>query len=163
MVSPYAVFRSLGFSALAAISVQIVAAVFALALVCVASFRFSPRQALGVTATASLLVSPYAYDYDLPIVGIGLAMLLPDFIRLGSERERMAIYGLSFVAAGWGLAQATIWPDVGAGDVMPLSMAGPALLAINGLTWRILARDARAPEGALLAAGAGSTAKCAAC
>ncbi|MGO9475192.1 MAG: glycosyltransferase family 87 protein [Rhodomicrobium sp.] len=161
MVSPYAVFRTLGFSALAAISIQIAVALFALALVCIASFRFSPRQALGVTAIASLLISPYAYDYDLPIVGIGLAMLLPDFIRLASERERLAMYGLSFVASSWGLAQATIWSDAAAGDVMPLSMAGLALVAIAGLTWRILSRDAKASEAMPLAAGA--TAKAAAC
>src|SRR5208282_3911703 len=151
------------FSALAAISIQIVAAVSALASVCMASFRFSPRQALGVTAIASLLISPYAYDYDLPIVGIGLAMLLPDFIRLASERERLAIYGLSFAAASWGLAQATIWSNVGAGNVMPPSMAGLALIAILGLTWRILSRDAVASEGTPLAADAGATARAATC
>ena len=62
-----------------------------------------PRTALGVAALASVMVSPYAYDYDLPIAGIGLALLLPDFLEAASTRARGAIYGLIFVAGSYGM------------------------------------------------------------
>jgi hypothetical protein len=139
MVSPYAAIRTLGCSSAVSFIAQALVAVLALALVCLASFRFSSRQALGLTAVASLLISPYAYDYDLPIAGIGFALLLPDLIRLGSERERMILYILGFVTAGWGLAQAP-WSDVEIRDKMTFSMAGLTLVAMLVLVWRILLR-----------------------
>jgi hypothetical protein len=85
-----------------------------------------------------------------------MALLLPDILRLGTERERLAIYGLSFVAAVFGLAQVARFaaqygsstPYAQDGSSMPyemvrnaLSVAGLTLAAILGLTWRILLRD----------------------
>ena len=64
-----------------------------------------PAQVLGLMALASLLVSPYAYDYDLPIGGIALALLMPDLLRLTTERERVALFGLSCFACLFGFAQ----------------------------------------------------------
>jgi hypothetical protein len=109
-----------------------------------------------LTAIASMLISPYAYDYDLTVFGIGIALLLPDILRLGTERERAAIYGLSFITAVFGLAQVARFaaqygssmPYAQYGSNMPyemvrnaLSVAGLTLPAILGLTWRILLRD----------------------
>jgi hypothetical protein len=51
-----------------------------------------------------VLISPYAYDYDLPVLGIGLALLLPEIVQFGSERERATIYGLIFIAEIYGFA-----------------------------------------------------------
>jgi hypothetical protein len=103
------------------------------------------RQSLGLAAVASLLISPYAYDYDLPIYGIGLALLLPDLERLGSKVELTAIYVMSALIGLVGLAQSfrlqvQFGPDVALGDDMPLSVAGPALVVLLGLMWRILGR-----------------------
>jgi hypothetical protein len=63
------------------------------------------RRQLGLTAVASLLISPYAYDYDLPILGIGLALLMPDLARLATARELATLVGLTFAASVYGLAQ----------------------------------------------------------
>jgi hypothetical protein len=126
----------------------------ALAVVWLAIRRgFAPRHALGLTAIASVLISPYAYDYDLPIFGIGIALLLADILRLGTERERLAIYGLSIITGVFGMAQASRFSaEYGSNMSLEmirdaLSVAGLALVAILGLTWRILIRDyeSRAP------------------
>jgi hypothetical protein len=147
MVSPYAALKTLGVSATIAFVVQVLAAALSLALVSIAALRGFPlRQTLGLTAMASLLISPYAYDYDLPIYGIGFALLLPDFIRLGTHRERAALYGLTFIMGFAGLAQSfrlqvlfgsnvTI-----SNDSMPLTVAGLILVMLLGLSWRILTR-----------------------
>jgi hypothetical protein len=149
MISPYAALRTLGFPASGAFLGQILAAGLAITLVCVAAWRgFRPRQSLGLTAMASLLISPYAYDYDLPIFGIGLALLLPDIMRLASPRERAAIYGLTFMMGFFGLAQSfrlqvQFGPHAVIGDNMPVSLAGLMLAMLLGLAWRIVRRDAR--------------------
>ena len=106
MISPYAALHSFGFPARIAIAAQVLVAAFSLSVVCLAVYRrLELRQSLGLTAIASLLISPYAYDYDLPIYGVGFALLLPDLVRLGSEFERKVLYGLSFFTGIFGLAQ----------------------------------------------------------
>jgi hypothetical protein len=148
MVSLYAALYTFGFPATFAIAAQALIAVVSLAMVCLTVRRGIPlRQSLGLTAIASLLISPYAYDYDLPIYGIGLALLLPDLMRLGSKIERAVLYGLSFFTGIFGLAQslrlqmqAAANPVIDENNI-PLSVAGLTLLALLGLAWRILRRD----------------------
>ena len=43
------------------------------------------------------MISPYAYDYDLPVFGVGLAMLLPDLARFAARGERRALYAFVMV------------------------------------------------------------------
>ena len=40
---------------------------------------------LGRDRVVSASISPYAYDYDLPIAAIGVALLLPDLIKVGRK------------------------------------------------------------------------------
>jgi len=143
MVSFYAVARTLGISTPPAMLAQMIVAILALAAV-VVSRRFSLRQSLGLTTLASLLISPYAYDYDLPILGVGLALLLPDILQFGTMIERSALYLLSFFACGFGLAVTAIMSKQLAtgmpGESMPVSLGGGALLCVFGLMWQILMR-----------------------
>jgi hypothetical protein len=92
-----------------------------------------------------LLVSPYAYDYDLMILGIGLGFLLPDLTELGTERERLVLYALTLSMGIFSVAQTAIaWeskPAVVVGEDIKLSLSGLALIAILALTWRILRRS----------------------
>ena len=142
MVSPFAAALTFGFSAFTAMIAQALVASLALIAVVVASRRFSLRQSLGVTAIASLLISPYAYDYDLPILGIAFALLLPDLTRLGTDRERLVLYGLSLFACGFSIGQLARSSSSGTVEgPMSLSLSGLALVAILGVTWRILRRD----------------------
>jgi hypothetical protein len=145
MVSIYATIRSLGLPALVASEAQIVVAILALASVVVACWRLSPRQALGLTAIATLLISPYAYDYDLLIMGIGLGLLLPDLVSLGTDRERLALYVSSLFIGIFSIVQTVISESssnkVGGEDVDHLSLGGLALVVILLLTWRILLRS----------------------
>lgn len=70
-----------------------------------ATRKMSPTFALGITAMVSVMISPYAYDYDLPIIGIGLALLLPDLVQMANARERSVIYGLILLAGAYGMLQ----------------------------------------------------------
>ncbi len=71
--------------------------------------RFSLQQSLGLTAIASLLISPYAYDYDLPILGVGLALLLPDILQFGTAFERSLLYTWPSLRAASGLWRPWSW------------------------------------------------------
>jgi hypothetical protein len=148
MVSVYSALLSFGFSATTALMGQVMVAILVLAIVCLAALCGLPvRQSLGLTAIGSLLISPYAYDYDLPILGIGLSLLLPDLLRRGSRREQVVILALSFVTCVIGLAQtflrlkAPVEAIAKAGDNMALSFAGLTLLIVLGLICRILERS----------------------
>ena len=144
MVSPYAAIRSLGASASVAFILHTAAALFSLAVLLLAiRNKMSPTQQLGLAVVAGLLISPYAYDYDLPIYGLGLALVLPDVLRLASEREQAAIFGLSFFTSALGLANYTALAllDSSPGPVRQPSVAGITLFALVVLIWRILRRD----------------------
>jgi Glycosyltransferase family 87 len=145
MISLYAVVRTFGFSALVATTAQVLVAIFALGMIVLASRQLSPRQSLGITAIATLLISPYAYDYDLLILGIGLGLLLPDLTDLGTERERLALYALILFIGVFSIAQTVILSeptsDKVIGEDMGLSLGGLALVSILIISWRILRRS----------------------
>ncbi len=146
MISAYAALYMAGAPATAAFWGQAIIACLALGAVLLAVVRAtSPAFALGVTAMVSVMISPYAYDYDLPMLGIGLALMLPDLIRMASARERGVMYALILLAGAYGLLQSArlaaqygqkVNPD---GHVTP-AIAGLALMALLALLLRILAR-----------------------
>lgn len=147
MVSPYAALRSFDLPAGLAGLAQVVSAVGALGAVVVAARRFTPTQALGVTALVTLLVSPYAYDYDMTIVAVGFALLLPDLVRLASPARRGTIYALFFVSSGFGLVQSSrlsgaylMEPDKLL-ESFPISLAAVGLVAAVAMVVRVVAGD----------------------
>jgi hypothetical protein len=149
MISFFATLRTFGLSAGVAIAGQLVSAAFALSVMCLGVRRgFETRQSLGLTAIATLLISPYSWDYDLPILGIGIALLLPTLMRLGSGREKVAIFGLTLFTSMYSLVQAgRLSIQYGsnlammADDHLALSVVGLTLAAILWLFWRILQND----------------------
>jgi hypothetical protein len=161
MISLYAVVRTFGFSALVATTAQVLVAIFALGMVVLASRQLSPRQSLGVAAIATLLISPYAYDYDLLILGIGLGLLLPDLTDLGTERERLALYALIPFIGVFSIAQtlflSQLTSDKVIGEPIGISLGGLALVAILIISWRILRRSHARHAGGIEVCVKGST------
>jgi hypothetical protein len=150
MVSVYASVRSLGISASVASAAQVIAAVLALGSVVLACRRFSTQQALGITAIATLLISPYEYDYDLLALGIGLGLLMPDLVRLGTDRERLIIYAACPFIGLFSIVQTIVSSELGPDRTLEdnsrlLSLGGLMLLAIFALTWRVLLRSDEKP------------------
>ncbi|SEE50793.1 glycosyltransferase family 87 protein [Bradyrhizobium erythrophlei] len=151
-ISVYAILRTAGLSSSLAFLGQLVTAVFALSVVAFAIYRDLPaRWALGLAAIASLLISPYAYDYDLPILGVGMALLLPDVTRYASERERAAIYSLVFVVGFYGFFQSlrlSIQYGTGPLGYTVPAFSGCALVGLLWLTLHVLLRGAGQPQPA---------------
>jgi len=144
MISAYAALYQAGLSANISFWGQVIVAALALLAVLFASARGTSSQfALGITVMVSVMISPYAYDYDLPMLGIGLALILPDLARLASPRARGWMYGLILLAGSYGLLQsarlAAQFGQKPSQDFAP-AMGGFALMALLllllGLLWR---------------------------
>jgi hypothetical protein len=106
MTSLYATFHTLGATPVIAMMAQCVAALLAAGLIALAHARsWPPRQVLGLAALASVYVSPYNYDYDLAIFGVGVAFLCEDILNRARPLETVLLLFLSWITCGWGLFQ----------------------------------------------------------
>jgi hypothetical protein len=145
MISPYATLRMAGVPSWTAFLGQAVVAILSITVIVVAIYRGFPlRWSLGLTAIVSVLISPYAYDYDLPILGVGLAFLLPDLVRLASERERATMYGLILLTGFYGLLQSfrlQLQHGPSVDEHWVPSIGGIAVVVLLGLIFRILLRN----------------------
>ncbi|UVO39414.1 DUF2029 domain-containing protein [Bradyrhizobium arachidis] len=156
MISTYASLRAIGCSATVAFSGQGVVAAIGLSFIVVAAYRHFPiKWTLGIAALVSVQISPYAYDYDLPILGVGLALLLPDLMNLAYERERSAIFGL-IIAVGFYSSLQSIRLKLQFGDGADLSdrlvpsIGGVLLFLMLAVAFNVLGRHVATRSTALL-------------
>ncbi|MGL4497143.1 MAG: glycosyltransferase family 87 protein, partial [Beijerinckiaceae bacterium] len=109
MISAYATFRGLGAGGNLAMIMHALCALIILGLNATLLNPGTPqRAAIGFAALSAVAISPYAYDYDLPVVAVGMAILLPALLRHATRLEWYALLpGISLVQL-WGL-QTTQW------------------------------------------------------
>jgi len=96
-----------------------------------------------------VMISPYAYDYDLPILGVGLTLALPDLARMASPRERDVAYGLILFTGAYGLLQSgrlavQFGQKADPSQHFAPALGGFALMALLVLLLRLLWRAAQA-------------------
>lgn len=146
MISFYAALRTAGLSAWGSFLGQGIVALLALGIVFLAAYRRMPaREGLGLTAIVSVCISPYAYDYDFPIFGIGLALVLPSLLAAAREWERGVIYATPMLAGAYGYLRAAQM-GVSHADVQCLdvtSIAGFAIVPLIALIFVILLRGSK--------------------
>ena len=153
MISSYAALYRAGVPASLAFWGQALVAGLALLAVLGGAFLGAARGvptrfSLGIAAMVSVMISPYAYDYDLPMLGIGLAFMLPDLSRVASARERRVMYALILLAGAYGLLQsarmaAQFGQKVDLDQHFAPAIAGLAMMALLGLLLKVLWRTAR--------------------
>lgn len=126
MTSIYATLRSVGVPADVALAIH-----GAGALIAVAAFLLlwrlglQPRILAAVVCVASLFVSPYNYDYDLAILGVAIAFVLPDILVSARRYELALLYALAWFATGYGL-MLSLWSEDQ--ELKALSFNYPALM-----------------------------------
>lgn len=145
MTSLYAAALGAGLPTSAAFALQAAGALLAMGLLLVGWHRDLPPRWLAAGAcAATLFVSPYAYDYDLGILGVGLAFVLPDLLRRTRPFEQVALLALCWAATGYGLFTAYLGDDtVPAATAQPQAVMAPLLLALVALVALALRRDVR--------------------
>ena len=147
MISFYAALRTAGLSAGSSFLGQGLIAALALGIIPLALYRKMPtRFSLGLTALVSICISPYAYDYDFPIFGIGLALLLPALHAAATEWQRGIIYAAPMLIGLYGnlrSAELGTFPVVDVLDIT--SLGGFAVVILMALILMILLRSPK-PE-----------------
>lgn len=152
MVSVYAFVRSFGASADVAMAVQAVSAAAAvLGLIALALRRAAPEVVLAAALVAPLFVSPYAYDYDMTVAGVALALVAPRLIARATQRELTALLALGWVATGWGVPMSFVdEQDIRLGGVAWLpSIQAVVNVGMLALVAAVLRRPAADSEGAV--------------
>lgn len=146
MASVYALLHSLGAPPAVALWAQAGAGLAACAaIVWGVRAGLAPRRALALAVFASALVSPYLYDYDLTLTGIGLALIAPELARRAGRGAWFAIIALFWLAGGWGLVNALPqagldWAERVADTQATPAVAALAYLALMAVLWRVMAR-----------------------
>lgn len=145
MTSIYATARSAGLPSDMAFAVHAVCAAGVIALLFYGWWRKLPPQLLAASAcAASLFVSPYNYDYDLCILGVGLAFVLPGLLERTRPIEQFALLALCWVGTGYGLFTAFAQePEIAGVGRDPLSLMAPPLLLLIALVALAMRRAVR--------------------
>ena len=145
MTSVYATARSTGLSPDIAFAVHGAGALLALALLLYGWMRKLPPHLLAASVcAATLFVSPYNYDYDLCILGVGLAFVLPGLIERTRAIEQCALLALFWAGTGYGLVTAFVQaPEIAGVGKDPLSLMAPPLLLLIALVALALRREVR--------------------
>lgn len=148
MTSIFAALYSLGASDTVALWVQMGGGLVACALIAVAVRREVPvAYTLAMACFTSALVSPYLYDYDMVVTGIGLALVAGDVAQRSTTFERIVLLALIWVAGGWGMIHALAsagldWEVRASNGRATLSYGAYAYCLVLLLLWRILRRPA---------------------
>ncbi len=136
MTSVYAFLRSFGVPATTALALHATtaAAVFSLAWFGTRHVA-NPRTSAGLVLMTTAFVSPYYYDYDGPVMGLGLVLILPALVRSGARwRTRLPL-------AAFGLATASGMMQLGL--EFHRSLGAPLLLVCFGSVLMSLTGDRR--------------------
>ncbi len=134
MSSVYATLFSVGARPRIAIVGQALCAIAALAIFLLAMVKgTTARYRSALACAAAVMVSPYCYDYDLTILGVALAFILPDILSRSADREVGMVMALSWFVGGYGLVAKILMENVlhlgENGAVLPAQAMAPALIA----------------------------------
>lgn len=141
MVSIYATARTQGLSAETALLLQGGVGLAAIAVVVVAAVRrVPPRHLLGAAMLCTVAVSPYSYDYDLPMLGMAAGLLAADLRRAATWMEQIAIFALAWIAGGWLQVVLATKPPGRVIAEETTTLAGAAYLALVVLILAVLRR-----------------------
>lgn len=105
MISAYAALRSMGASSDAAFAGQFALAITCLAFLLIGNLRGQPLHELTALAVfAGICITPYAFDYDLPLVAVSYALLTRELAK-SEGVVTGAIVILTWAAGGVGMLE----------------------------------------------------------
>lgn len=127
MQTPFALAMSLHAPKAAALAVQAGAALAAAGLVVAAVRRCPPATAIGIAVLAGPWFSPYGFDYDLPQLLVGLALVIGPAAALAPLARRAALLCLP-AAALWSLGCLLALPATATPASWPVALGALASL-----------------------------------
>lgn len=154
MSSVYATLLTLGLPSAAALAGHAAVALVAVGLLAwTALARIAYHHRAALVCVLSLFVSPYNYDYDLAILGVALAFVLPDLANRISGAALGGLLALAWATGSYGIIVNAFQPDRVPSDRLSEAggLAGVCLLLVPLCaicTW-LLTRSTE-PRGAVL-------------
>ncbi|MCX7560914.1 glycosyltransferase family 87 protein [Sulfitobacter sp. F26204] len=114
------------------------AAVAVLAVLCFSTLP--PAVKIGAGVYVSAMISPYNYDYDLAMLGMAMALLMPTVRRFAKPLEAKLLLAGVLVVSAHGLLTTVI---LRAADIrsLPVSLLGPVLLLMGIMLTVIALRE----------------------
>ncbi|MEZ5751517.1 MAG: glycosyltransferase family 87 protein [Paracoccaceae bacterium] len=153
MMSVYVALETVGVPASIALGAQSVVAIAACVTIASTVLRGLPlHHTLAIACFASPLFSPYVYDYDMIIVGIGLALVSGDLLARARWLELAILFVLFWVTGLYGYISGISLAEL-TGDARIDAMAekvaygGWGYLATAVTIWAILRRPEPAAGG----------------
>ena len=140
MTSLYASGLSLGLPAGAALGLHLAGALLVLAGAVWVGRRLSESAQMGLAIMTTVFLSPYFYDYDQPVFGVGLALVLPE-LAARATRLRLGLILAVIAAAQLMSLLVNDW-------AFRPSLGGPLLLAAFGLMLQALTQAPAERESA---------------
>lgn len=143
MTSLYAAARTLGLPADAGFALQAAAALAACAATAFATLqRWPARQQVGVALLCTLAISPYSYDYDMPIFGLAAGLLAADVMLRATVTERALLLALAWLSTGWWIIVTVTHPSHQMNQDQIVTVSGLSYLLLIVQTLVILRRAA---------------------
>ena len=143
MTSLYAAARTLGIPADAAFALQVAGALAACAVTaCAALRRWPARQQVGIALLCTLAISPYNYDYDMPIFGLAAALLAADVMLRATPWEQVLLLALAWLSTGWWIVVTVTHPTHQLNQDQIVTVSGLAYVLLIAQTLVILRRAA---------------------
>jgi len=150
MVSVYSAVRSFALPAELAFAAQAAASLFVILVIIRVTLNAQPERAIALSVLAAPLITPYAYDYDLPIATIGLAMIAKDFVNFSTLSERKFAYLFGLISSGLGGVLYFVSTQMGPTTALdvggPPTLAGFFYLGLFIIVWRVVMRGEAATE-----------------
>lgn len=136
MTSLYATLRTFGIPFGQAMALHAgVAALALLALYRLSWSEIKEECILGVAMLTTLLISPYVYDYDFAIFGVGVALLAPTMASVLRTNEILLVCAASWIVCGWGVVGNAV---LSASDVLVTVDPDHPYLSLPGLIYPLL-------------------------
>lgn len=132
MTSLYASAISLGLPTGVALGAQVAGALAVIAGVVRAGRRLPEQAQAGLAIMSTVFISPYFYDYDQTVFGVGLSLVLPELTARLTRRDVAFLLVAVAAAQAVGLSMNSL--------PIRLSLGGPLLLAAFALMLRALAQ-----------------------
>lgn len=143
MTSLYAAARTLGAPAEAALALQAALALAACTVTAYTALRHWPtRQHVGVALLCTLAISPYSYDYDMPIFGLAAALLAADVMQRATRIEQVLLLALGWLSTGWWIVVTVTHPSHHLNQDQIVTVSGFAYALLIAQTVMILRRAA---------------------
>jgi hypothetical protein len=140
MTSAYAAVRSWGAEPGWAMAIHAIFVVIGIAtFVLIWRSSHCTRVTAAAACCMSLFVSPYSYDYDLTILGLAIALVIPEILEKARGWELSLLLVFSWLATGYGVAVSSVLEFSGSRVVTSLGENEHLSLAIVPLLMLLLA------------------------